>query len=130
MNENAANAGEGMLGRASMIKKPMRCGTRHCGRPAACLVESRFLCVDHFIAHCYTRLEQCGEGPFGERGGRGTESDDEFIEQCCCHAAVLAHTTQGLDNLERARLFDILLWASEISARREVFRPRRLAASG
>ena len=112
-----------------MIKKPMRCGARHCGRPAACLLELRFMCVDHFIAHCYARLEQCGGTPFGERDSDAAEADDRFIEECCKHAAVLAHADQGLDNLERARLFDILLWACEIAAKRGVFQPRKMAAS-
>lgn len=38
-------------------------------------------------------------------------------------AAELVCPLRGFDNLERARLFDIFLWASELRASREVLRP-------
>jgi hydrogenase/urease accessory protein HupE len=53
------------------------------------------------------------------------------LNSCAQQAAGLVHPMRGLDNLERARLFDILLWASELAAKRGgVCPPKRSAQFG
>jgi hypothetical protein len=40
----------------------------------------------------------------------------ELVEECSRRAMKVSLGTHGLDNLQRARLLDILLWASDISS--------------
>ncbi len=104
----------------SLTKKPIRCDAEHCGLPATCSVEIRFFCVGHFISYCYERLSECSAVPFREMDEAAASSVDRFLQECSQQAATLVRPLRGLDNLERARLFDIFLWASEVAAKRSV----------
>ena len=85
--------------------------------------------MDHFIAQCYERLSHCNASPFADPGAAESVSIDRFLHSCAQQAASLVHPIRGLDNLERARLFDILLWASELAAKRTVFGSAKAAGA-
>lgn len=91
-------------------------------------LELKHFCVDHFIARCYDRLNQCGANRFADPDEPASVSIDRFLHSCTQQAAGLVHPMRGLDNLERARLFDILLWASELAAKRGVAYPTKKSA--
>lgn len=118
-----------MRDQASGNKKWTRCALDHCGRPAISWLDSEFFCLDHFISYCYRRLDECGSLPFGEPDEAVSEANDCFLQECIQQSAEMVRPIRGFDNLDRARLFDIFLWASELAARRSVFRPRKLASS-
>lgn len=107
--------------------KRMPCHQEGCEREAASFLESKFLCLTHFISYCYERLEECQTSPFGSIDRGRAEADTRFLRDCCTRAASLAPPVRDMDNLERARLFDIFLWASELLAKREA--PKDEAAS-
>jgi hypothetical protein len=104
--------------RPSLAQTLARCDTGNCGRPAMSSLDLKELCVDHFIAHCYERLNECNANRFADPDEAASVSIDRFLLSCAQQAAGLVHPMRGLDNLERARLFDILLWASELAAKR------------
>lgn len=110
-----------------MTSKPMHCDGDNCGRPAMTNIELRFLCVDHFISFCYDQLNQCSPIPFCGPDDESAESNERFLRQCSDQAANLLRPLRGLDNLDRARLFDILLWASEMSATRLASKPNEMS---
>jgi hypothetical protein len=99
------------------------CSVDRCGMPGICWLEQRHFCLSHFIAHCYTRLQHCKRSPFADPDSAGFQSEDRFLKECTERAAELVCPLRGFDNLERARLFDIFLWASELRANRAVLRP-------
>jgi hypothetical protein len=107
--------------------KLMRCHQAACEREADSFLESKFLCLTHFISYCYERLEECQTSPFGSVDSARAEADTRFLRDCCARAASLTPLVRDMDNLERARLFDIFLWASELLAKREA--PKDEAAS-
>lgn len=107
---------------------PPRCDTGNCGRPAMSSLELKQLCVDHFIARCYERLGACSANRFADPDEATSVSIDRFLHTCAQQAAGLVHPLRGLDNLERARLFDILLWASELAAKRGGVCPTKISA--
>src|SRR5271156_6016068 len=130
MNEDLLQTTRGQQGPHSMTRKLIRCETEPCGRPAMCVLEMRFYCVDHFIAHCYEGLNQSDPFPFADENEAAADSRDRFLQQCSDQAGNLLRPLLGLDNLDRARLFDILLWSSELLAKRQIFRTDSVAQCG
>lgn len=134
MNEDAqqfpdeTQGSEGQQDRPSTAHKPARCDTGNCGRPAMSSLELKHLCLDHFIARCYARLSACSAKRFADPDEATSVSIDRFLHSCAQQAAGLVHPMRGLDNLERARLFDILLWASELAAKRGGACPSKMSA--
>jgi hypothetical protein len=115
--------------RPSLAQKLARCDTGNCGRPAMSSLDLKHFCVDHFIARCYERLNACSANRFADPDEAASVSIDRFLHSCAQQAAGLVHPMRGLDNLERARLFDILLWASELAAKRGVCPTKKSAHS-
>lgn len=120
---------DGQQERTSHAQKLARCDTGNCGRPAMSSLELKHLCVDHFIARCYERLNKCSANRFADPDEAASVSIDRFLHSCAQQAAGLVHPMRGLDNLERARLFDILLWASELAAKRGAYPAKNSAQS-
>lgn len=101
--------------------KSIPCDSAECSQQAVAWIDFRLLCVGHLVSHCYDRLEEY------ERAGsvRRTESEDgkthhssDFLDNCPAKIASLLVTHVGLENIERARLLDILLWANELERKR------------
>ncbi len=104
------------------VKKWIRCDTQHCGNPAVGLLALRFFCIGHFISHCYEKLERCNSNPLNDADAVTSLAVDRFLQQCMAQAGELVRPTRGFDNLDRARLFDIFLWASDLVVKRSVFK--------
>lgn len=102
--------------------KPIRCDVEHCGLPAVSSIELHFLCLPHFITHCSEQLSRLRPLRFQSADAAGSESEDRFLQECAEQAAELVCPLRGFDNLDRTRLFDIFLWAAEISAKRAMFK--------
>jgi hypothetical protein len=91
------------------------CRVDSCGGAAAATLDHQALCLNHFLSHCYEKLENL------EPRGRkfSTEPDDlasmrAFIEECSRKALDISLHAKNLTNLQRGRLLDILLWAGEL----------------
>jgi hypothetical protein len=110
-------------------RKWIRCDTPHCGNPAVGLLALRFYCVGHFISHCYEHLERCNCNPLKDADVVTSFSVDRFLQQCMNQAGELVRPIRGFDNLDRARLFDIFLWASDLVAKRSIFKAENAASS-
>ncbi len=95
-----------------------RCNATGCERPAAASLELRRLCREHFVVACYERLEECKQR-LRDRSGGGSLADSvrQSVQECMRETADISQNSPDLDNLERARLLDILLWAAELSER-------------
>lgn len=115
MSEELQHSADRKQGPESMTRKPIRCDADHCGRPAMSTIELHFFCVDHFISHSYERLQLCRPAPFLSGEDESSTANQRFLQQCVEQATTLLRPMRGLDNLDRARLFDILLWASELA---------------
>jgi len=91
------------------------CSEGSCGDAAITSVDLQALCLNHFLLHCYERLE--------ELDPRGRQFSDEpvdvmsrraFIEECSRKVLDVSLQSESLSNLQRGRLLDILLWAGEL----------------
>ena len=95
----------------AVIRKIIRCDECASRQTAVCSVELRFFCMNHFVDYCYRRLTEC-ENALGE--GRRREPVRGFLRECATQAAKLMLIGRELPNVDRARLFDIMLWANEL----------------
>ena len=91
------------------------CCESACHSAAATSLDQQALCLNHFLLRCYARLEAVDP--------RGQKSHEQrvdlaamraFIEECSQKTLEVCLQSGNLTNLERARLLDILLWASEL----------------
>jgi PilZ domain-containing protein len=92
-----------------------QCTVAACPQVGATTLEGANLCVAHFISVCYSRLEQ-----YDKMQKEHTMSVSEaevarrFINQCSRQSDQIEHNSKSLDNLDRARLLHIILWANEM----------------
>lgn len=91
------------------------CAVPGCERPSAAELEERGLCRGHFIAHCYELFDKYSHW-LEENRFRDTNIElvRRFLCQCTQQATEISHNAGDLDNLERARLLDVLLRAAEV----------------
>jgi hypothetical protein len=93
----------------------MNCGEDACDCAAITTLNYRAFCVNHFLLRCYERLEaidpqarRLHEEPMDRAALRA------FIEECAGKALDVSLRCEDLNNLQRGRLLDILLWAGEL----------------
>jgi hypothetical protein len=104
------------------------CGVQGCDQAIAAVLDGEPFCRGHFISHCYAQLERYDEMQKAHRLSiPDAESVRRFINQASRQADEIEHTMKDLDNLERARLLHIILWANEVGSylRRS---PRKVAS--
>lgn len=91
------------------------CSGDACGCPAITSLDQQALCLNHFLLQCYAKLEE-----LDPRGQKSHEAPVDlaamraFIEECSRKALDVSLHAENLNNLERGRLLDILLWAGEL----------------
>jgi hypothetical protein len=105
-----------------------KCNLTDCGHASEGSLDGEVFCREHFISLCYERLDAYDE----MRKGPGlsvtdSESVRRFIHDCTRSADDIEHRGLNLDNLDRAKLLHIILYASELG--RHLRRsPRKIAA--
>jgi hypothetical protein len=86
-----------------------------CGCAAITSLDQKNYCLNHFLRRCYQRLDEVDprnrkfrEAPLDLAAMRA------FIDECSRRALEVSLQSDNLDNLQRGRLLDILLWAGEL----------------
>jgi hypothetical protein len=97
------------------VSRARKCSLDSCPDPAVTCLAQRELCLHHFLSRCYEDLDRF------DRRTRGSDLDHSgsamlkaFVEECTRRALEVSLQCQDLDNLQRGRLLDILLWAGEL----------------
>ena len=98
-----------------MIDLSRRCVVNGCAGAAVTAFAQQDLCLDHFVSRCYEGLDRLD--PRGRQSG-GSHAEraalKAFVEECSRRALEVSLSCQNMDNLQRGRLLDILLWAGEL----------------
>jgi hypothetical protein len=93
------------------------CSAQGCEQTAEAMIDGEGLCRVHFISHCYAQLERLEAVQKAHRLSLPDgESVRRFINQSSRQADEIEHTAKNLDNLDRARLLHIILWANEVGS--------------
>jgi hypothetical protein len=73
------------------------------------------MCLEHFIAACYEKLEALSKNRhLWFVDGTACESMGNILQECVQRAGDLSQQNSVISNLDRARLLDIALWAAEL----------------
>jgi hypothetical protein len=95
----------------------VECAIKDCLKPPAAIFGGKFYCRGHFVATCYERLDFCADLLRTRTFSHQTSEEmRKFIAECTQQAAQLSETAKILNNIERARLLDILFYASDIGS--------------
>lgn len=95
-----------------------KCSAPDCERPSVASIELRSLCLLHFIDTSYVRLDALTQSIRAlSVGGSESESARTFLHECIQTATSFSQQSPELSNLDRARLLDILFWATELDRR-------------
>lgn len=95
---------------------PSPCQVRDCAQSAVVQIENLDLCVSHFIANGYERIDRYSHAVTQHEFHQvAPDSVWRFIAECIARTADLTQHAEQLDNLERARLLDILLRCADLS---------------
>ncbi|MCL4523645.1 MAG: hypothetical protein M1453_10825 [Acidobacteria bacterium] len=93
----------------------VQCAVADCLKPTAAIFCGQFYCRGHFIVTCYERLDFCADLLRTRNFSQQTSEEmRKFIAECTQQAAKLSETAKDLNHIERARLLDILFYASDI----------------
>ena len=91
------------------------CSEDACGGAAITSLDQQAFCLNHFLLHCYARLEALDPRNRNYRAeSANLAAMRAFIEECSRKALDVSLHQENLSNLERGRLLDILLWAGEL----------------
>lgn len=91
------------------------CSHVGCGRTSEAILEGKHFCRRHFIETCYMKLDKiAGQIRKKELRGCTPETILSFLSECTGQVASDALCTSQLNNLERSRLLDILLFACDL----------------
>lgn len=105
------------LGERDTMRREQNCSEESCRGVAVATLAAKDLCLEHFLSRCYEQLSRLdprnGGGPVS--GSNATQLR-AFVEECSCSALDVSLRCQNLNNLQRARLLDILLWTGDLSA--------------
>jgi hypothetical protein len=95
-----------------------QCSIQGCNQPAVIDVGARRVCVAHFVANSYEKLEKLSHSTHTwSVGGEAWESARNFVRECVQSATSFSQKNTAISNLERARLVDIATWATELGRR-------------
>lgn len=103
------------LDRMDTLRRKRSCGVDACCGTAITTLDRQALCLNHFLLRCYDRLERVD--PRGRKFSVepvDLASMRAFIEECSRKALDISLQAEDLNNLQRGRLLDILLWAGEL----------------
>jgi hypothetical protein len=103
------------------------CNHTNCSNPAVTSLADQNYCFDHFCVQCYELLERA-EGETARAAGRSPAMREELqtLDECAQRALEISLSEMELDNLDRARLLDILLWSGDLTS---LLRMRRTQTS-
>jgi hypothetical protein len=112
----------------SHTAKAEYCNIAGCEQAVVSSLGGDAICLTHFISICYTQLDRYAELQKSHGlSGLDSESMRRFIYECVRQADEIEHGARDLDDLERARLLNIIEGATDLG--RHLRRSPRRAAS-
>jgi hypothetical protein len=96
------------------LVSPRQCSAQECSLPVAASLEGQQLCEEHFILASYRFLDGAAIQLRHSAHGPATAGIARGLDECMRATTRLAMAADEPNNLARARLIDILLWAADL----------------
>jgi hypothetical protein len=97
------------------MHNPERCDQRGCARPVITTFCKEALCLDHFCSRSYEFLNATHErGQLSAAAKLPAAEQIQTADECARRTLDICMSKLPLNNLERARLLDILLWCGDV----------------
>jgi len=107
------------------------CGYAACQEPGIASVGDENLCCDHFVLRSYELLQRIdAERAKNDSSFRQSTALKSSVNSCLQGALDVSLRSAALNNLQKARLLDIMLWAGEYIHSAEPRRPGGLHLAG
>ena len=115
----------GFQGESSFMADSQSCQRTGCSRLVVTFFRNEAFCIEHFCTRCYELLE-----PIDQRNSNGlsqtfTAEQALLADECARRAIDVCLSASAPNNLDRARLLDIVLWCGDIGTS---FRAKKRAA--
>src|SRR5882762_8746931 len=105
----------GHQGEKAATHNPERCDRRGCARPVVTTFCKEALCLDHFCSSSYEFLNGTDErGQLSTASNLPTTEQIQTADECARRTLDICMSKMLLNNLQRARLLDILLWCGNL----------------
>jgi hypothetical protein len=118
----------GTRGENGSMCDPESCVQRSCTRPVVTSFCKEVLCLDHFCSRSYEFLNRVEQRSQSDATWSLATADERVVaEECARRTLDVCMSKMLLNNLERARLLDILLWCGDLI---NSFSPRRASLTG
>jgi hypothetical protein len=97
------------------MRDPKSCDRRGCSRPVTTTLCEEALCLDHFCSRSYEMLNAMDKRNRLNAASLSPTADQiKIADECARKTLDICMSKMLLNNLERARLLDILLWCGDV----------------
>jgi len=97
------------------MRDPESCDRRGCSRPVTTTLCQEALCLDHFCSRSYEMLNAMDRRNRLNAASHAPTADQvKIADECSRRTLDICMSKTQLNNLERARLLDILLWCGDV----------------
>ena len=103
------------------MRDPESCDRRGCSRPVTTTLYEEALCLDHFCSRSYEMLNAMDRRNRLNAASLSPTADQiKMADECARRTLDICMSKMLLNNLERARLLDILLWCGDVVSPKNV----------
>ena len=107
------------------MRNPESCHRSGCSRPVTTTFRQEALCLDHFCSRSYEILHALDKhNQLNATARPATAEQLQIADECARKTLDICMSKMLLNNLERARLLDILLWCGDIVSPKNVVSSR------
>ncbi len=107
------------------MRNPESCHRGRCSRPVITTFRQEALCLDHFCSRSYEILHALDKhNQLNATARPATAEQLQIADECARRALDICMSKMLLNNLERARLLDILLWCGDVVSPKNVVSSR------
>ena len=97
------------------MRNPESCHRSGCSRPVTTTFRQEALCLDHFCSRSYEILHALDKrNQLNATTRPATDEQLQIADECARRTLDICMSKMLLNNLERARLLDILLWCGDV----------------
>jgi hypothetical protein len=109
-------AAQGKGDQSSMVQSGVSCSRMDCSERVVTSLGPEDLCFDHFCIRCYELLANADRRMMSPHGAAALTEVMCTLDECARRALEISLSEIELNNFDRARLLDIVLWSGDLTS--------------